>query len=126
MDEEGLLYFVGRKDEMIKCGGNRISPNEVEEVLLGMGEIAEAVAFGMPNDIYGQKVFAVVSLQNGGGIDRSSIMKYCIQNMPPYMVPAEIDVWKVLPRTANGKLNRSAIKHRVYKDHGLSSMGEGH
>jgi acyl-CoA synthetase (AMP-forming)/AMP-acid ligase II len=114
IDDEGLLYFVGRKDEMIKCAGIRISPTEVEEILYECSGITGAVAFGFPHDTYGQIVFAVVSLSSGTALTVSDILKYCKEQMPSYMVPGEIEIWESLPKNDNGKLDRSAIKKDIY------------
>jgi acyl-CoA ligase (AMP-forming) (exosortase A-associated) len=114
IDHDGLLYFVGRNDEMIKCAGNRVSPTEVEEILYQCSGISGAVALGVPHDIYGQTIFVVVSLSNGSVQTVSDILKYCKEQMPPYMVPGEIEIWKNLPRNDNGKLDRSAIKKEIY------------
>ncbi len=114
IDEKGLLYFIGRKDDMIKCAGNRISPTEVEEILYKYSGITNAVAFGVPHDTYGQSVFAVVSTSDGGELTTSEILKYCKDQMPPYMIPTEIEIWQSLPKNDNGKLDRSAIKREVY------------
>lgn len=120
MDEQGLLYFVGRKDEMIKCAGNRISPTEVEEMLHEAGLIADAVCFGVPHEVYGQKVFVVVSPLPGRSVCEVTLMKYCHENMPPYMVPAGIEILESLPRNSNGKLDRSAVKSEVFCRLGLA------
>jgi acyl-CoA synthetase (AMP-forming)/AMP-acid ligase II len=120
MDENGLLFFVGRRDEMIKCAGNRISPTEVEEVIYGSKEVTDAVVLGIPHDINGQVVYAVVCLQNGKKLDPESLKKFCSSMMPPYMVPATIEIWDAMPRHENGKLDRSRIKKQVYHKLGIS------
>lgn len=115
IDHNGLMYFVGRKDEMIKCAGNRISPTEVEEILYECSGISGAVALGVPHDIYGQVVFAVVSLSRGAAFTASDILKYCKEHMPPYMVPAEVEIWEDLPKNDNGKLDRSAVRKVIHE-----------
>lgn len=122
IDDQGFLYFIGRKDEMIKCAGNRISPNEIEEVLYSNGLVSDAVSFGVPHDIYGQQVFIVVSLLPGTEVDELVLMNYCKQKMPPYMVPSKIEIWETIPRTSNGKLDRSAVKREVYRRLGLTKI----
>ena len=117
IDNNGFLYFVGRKDEMIKCAGNRISPTEVEDILYKVEGVSDVVAFGMPHGVYGQIVCAVVSPLNSREIHESSLKAYCRQNMPPFMIPAKIEIRKTLPRNANGKLDRAAIKKEVYTKH---------
>ena len=112
-DQEGYLYFEGRKDEMIKCAGNRISPTEVEEILYHSGFIAEAMAMGIFHDIYGQVVLVVLSFLPDVEKTEKDVLQYCRSNMPQYMVPHEVKVWDKLPHNTNGKLDRSAIKNKI-------------
>jgi len=113
MDEDGYLYFEGRKDEMIKSSGNRISPTEIEEILYNSGFVSETVAMGKPHDIYGQVVIVVLSLLSHENKSENDIKEYCQNNMPPYMIPHEIIIWDKLPKNANGKLDRVKIKTQV-------------
>ena len=111
-DEEGYLYFLGREDAMIKNQGYRLSPEEVENLLLGSGFVHEACAFGVENPAVGQDVIAVVSLRDGdeeegGTVDR--VREHVIKNGPPYMVPKEILVRDELPKTGSGKIDRKGI-----------------
>src|SRR5215204_639711 len=109
-DAEGYLYFLGREDAMIKNQGYRLSPEEVENLLLGSGLVHEACAFGVENPALGQDVIAVISLRNGseeGAVDR--IREYAINNGPPYMIPKEILVRDELPKTGSGKIDRKGI-----------------
>ncbi len=110
MDEEGFLYFVGRKDEMIKSAGNRISTTEVEEIVYNSGLVSDAVAFGIPHEIYGQSVYLVVSPAASTSVNPDILLKYCRKKMPAYMVPSRIEFLESLPRNANGKIDRPAIK----------------
>lgn len=114
MDEEGYLYFAGRKDEMIKSAGNRISPSEVEEILYNSGFVSEAVAMGKSHDVYGQVVCVVLSLLPGVGTIEKDVLLYCRNNMPVYMIPQEINIWDKLPKNTNGKLDRAAIKKKLF------------
>ena len=109
-DAEGYLYFLGREDAMIKNQGYRLSPEEVENLLLSSGLVHEACAFGVENPAVGQDVIAVISLRNGseeGAVDR--VREYAINNGPPYMVPKEILVEDELPKTGSGKIDRKGI-----------------
>jgi acyl-CoA ligase (AMP-forming) (exosortase A-associated) len=109
-DAEGYLYFLGREDAMIKNQGYRLSPEEVENLLLSSGLVHEACAFGVENPAVGQDVIAVISLRNGseeGAVDR--VREYAINNGPPYMVPKEILVRDELPKTGSGKIDRKGI-----------------
>lgn len=111
-DEEGFLYFIGREDAMIKSQGYRLSPEEVENLLLGSGLVHEACAFGVEDPEVGQLVMAVVSLRDGS--ENSAVEKireHVIKNGPPYMVPKEIFVLDELPKTGSGKIDRKGISN---------------
>jgi acyl-CoA ligase (AMP-forming) (exosortase A-associated) len=111
-DEEGFLYFVGREDAMIKSQGYRMSPEEIENLLIGSGLVHEACAFGVPDPNVGHQVMAVVSLKNGGDEDvLEEIKEYTVKNGPPYMVPKEIIVRDELPKTPSGKIDRKGISN---------------
>ncbi|MDP9412422.1 MAG: AMP-binding protein [Actinomycetota bacterium] len=109
-DEEGYLYLLGRNDAMIKNQGFRLSPEEVENLLIASDLVNEACAFGVENPAVGQDVVAVISLKdgvNGSAVD--TVREYAIKNGPPYMVPREILVWDELPKTGSGKIDRKGI-----------------
>ena len=111
-DKEGYLYFIGREDAMIKSQGYRLSPEEVENLLIGSGLVHEACAFGVEDPEMGQLVMAVVSLNDGGddnAVER--VREYVIRNGPPYMVPKEIFVRDELPKTGSGKIDRKGISN---------------
>lgn len=109
-DADGYLYFIGRKDEMIKSSGYRISPSEVEEVLYEMQLIGECAAFGVPHSTLGQAVVVVVTGRESSPVDLAKLQSMCRQLLPAYMVPSEIEVRNgALPRNANGKIDRKSI-----------------
>jgi acyl-CoA ligase (AMP-forming) (exosortase A-associated) len=108
-DEEGLLYFVGREDAMIKTSGNRVSPTEVEEAAVASGVVAEAVALGIPDDRLGEAIALVV---RGEGPDEA-LRNHLRRELPNFMQPAHI-LWRdELPRSPNGKLDREVIKSEL-------------
>ncbi len=111
-DEEGFLYFIGREDGMIKSQGYRMSPEEIENLLISSGLVHEACAFGLPDPDLGHQVIAVVSLKDGG--DESvieEIREYAATNGPPYMVPKAIMIQDDLPKTGSGKIDRKGISN---------------
>ncbi len=114
-DEDGYLYFVGRADNMIKTQGYRLSPEEVENLLIGSGIVHEACAFGVEDDAVGQQVVAVVSLREGGAESVDILRQHCVENGPPYMVPKEIHLQEELPKTGSGKVDRKAVSN-AYTD----------
>jgi acyl-coenzyme A synthetase/AMP-(fatty) acid ligase len=108
-DEEGFLYFVGRDDAMIKSQGYRMSPEEIESLLIGSGLVREACAFGVPDHDLGQRVIAVVSLDDGAEATTDSIRSYAMQHAPSYMVPGRVVIVDELPKTASGKIDRPMV-----------------
>ncbi len=120
IDEVGLLYFVGRKDEMIKSAGNRISPTEIEDVLYASGLIAAVVALGIPHDIYGQSVFAVIAPKEPKDFNLEDVKKYCSTHMPTYMIPAAFEIRNAIPYNSNGKLDRAMVSKDVYTKLGIT------
>lgn len=109
-DEEGYLYFIGRRDEMIKSSGYRISPNEVEEVLYATQMVGECAAFGLPHPSLGEEVAVVVTPREDRALDVSLLLAMCRERLPAYMVPARVETRTgPLPRNANGKIDRKAL-----------------
>lgn len=111
-DEEGYLYYVGRKDNMIKISGFRVSPTEVEELLAASGLAAESVVFGVPDDELGYRIRAVVVFK--GEPDAPALLEYCKRSAPGYLVPREVIPVPSFPKTASGKTDRPA----VIREHG--------
>jgi acyl-CoA ligase (AMP-forming) (exosortase A-associated) len=109
IDEEGFLYFVGRRDDMIKSSGYRISPTEVEEVLYASGLAAEAVALGVPHPLLGQAVVAVVKPEREEAFHTAELIAYCRRRLPGFMVPLQAVCRAALPRNPNGKFDRRQL-----------------
>lgn len=101
MDEDGDLYFVGRRDMMIKSMGHRVSPDEVTDVLYASGEIVEAVITTEPDEMRGDAIIAHVVLAKSG--DLGALKKYAAAQLPRYMQPVRYDVRDALARTSSGK-----------------------
>ena len=105
MDEDGFFYFVGRADAMIKSSGYRISPSEVEEVIVGSGYIAESAVIGLPDPSIGQRVHAICVPVADQTIDKGTLLEHCARELPRHMLPREIEFVDSLPRTPNGKVD---------------------
>ncbi|SRR5579883_909419 len=112
-DEEGFLYFVGRRDEMIKTSGYRVSPTEVEDVIYASGLVSEAVALGLPHPTLGQGITVVAAPSNGARLDQDLMLQYCRQQLPLYMVPLAVVERPSLPRTPNGKIDRKGLSEEL-------------
>jgi acyl-CoA ligase (AMP-forming) (exosortase A-associated) len=108
-DVDGLLYFVGREDAMIKTSGNRVSPTEIEEAAVESGLVAEACALGRKDERLGE---AIILFVRGSG-DDVGLKAYLKTALPNFMQPAEVIWLEVLPKSANGKLDRNGLADRL-------------
>ncbi|HMT81337.1 MAG TPA: acyl-CoA ligase (AMP-forming), exosortase A system-associated, partial [Azonexus sp.] len=108
--EEGFLYFIGRRDEMMKTSGYRVSPTEVEEILYATKLVGECVAFGVDDDRLGHAIQVIATPPTGGQLDPNTLLTECRVRMPAYMVPSGIEVREgPLPRNPNGKIDRKTL-----------------
>jgi acyl-CoA ligase (AMP-forming) (exosortase A-associated) len=112
MDHDGFLYFVGRRDTMIKSSGFRISPTEVEEALFQSGKLRMAAVIGIPDEILGQSIKAFVVPRNGEHHDPDSLIAFCAEKLPRYMVPKTVEFLDELPKTSSGKVDYPALRKR--------------
>ncbi len=112
-EADGLLYFAGRRDAMIKSAGNRISPQEIEEAALATGLVAEAVALGVAHPRLGQAVHLVVRGDEAG---REDLPKKLQRDLPNFMQPQHIHWRDALPLNPNGKIDRTALQAELNKD----------
>jgi acyl-CoA synthetase (AMP-forming)/AMP-acid ligase II len=109
MDDEGYLYFLGRKDDIIKSRGEKVSPKEVEDVLHAHPEIAEAAVVGVPDEILGQAIKAVVAVKGGSHLTERDVLRHCAGRLEDFMVPKLVEFRPALPKTANGKIDKKAL-----------------
>lgn len=114
-DEDGFLYFVGRRDDMIKTMGYRVSPTEIEEIALGDPSVSEAAAFGVPHPTMGQAVFLVVVGDEHSQPDCQAITSAIRHKLPSYMAPACVFALDSLPHSPNGKIDRRRLSED-YRD----------
>ena len=112
-DEDGFLYFRGRRDEMLKSSGYRISPTEVEEQILASGLAREAVAIGIPDERLGEVVMVLGVPREESAGDTAALLAYCREHMPLYMIPARVEWRASLPRNPNGKYDRPLLRAEV-------------
>lgn len=116
MDEEGFLYFVARKDDIIKTRGEKVSPKEVEEVLYRLDGIAEAAVVGIPDEILGQAIKAVITLREGAHLSDRDVQRHCSANLEDFMVPKFIEFRDSLPKTSSGKISKRELAVPVGAD----------
>jgi acyl-CoA ligase (AMP-forming) (exosortase A-associated) len=112
-DEDGYLYFVGRKDEMIKTSGYRVSPTEIEEEAYATGLVRDAVAFGVEDAKLGQHVVLVASPAGSDGLNQAVLIAAMKRRLPPYMVPSAVVVRNEIPRSPNGKFDRAMLREEL-------------
>lgn len=112
-DEDGFLYYVGRRDDMIKTSGYRVSSTEIEEVIFGTGLVEEAVAIGAPHPTLGQGIIVVAKPKGGGPLAQDGLLAACRRDLPLYMVPALFVERAHLPRNPNGKIDRPALAREL-------------
>jgi amino acid adenylation domain-containing protein len=108
-DNEGYLYFIGRKDEMIKTKGERVSPKEIENALCSMPGVAEAAVLGVPDNILGQAIKAHIVSEKDISLTSDEIMKYCSKSLEPFMVPKYVDFRQFLPKISTGKIDKKVL-----------------
>ncbi len=125
MDEDGFLYFIGRRDEMMKTSGYRVSPTEVEEILYATKLVGECVAFGVDHPALGQAIQVIATLPESGqgaaadADPAAALLAQCKAHMPAYMVPSGIAfVDGPLPRNPNGKIDRKTLSTEWIARHG--------
>lgn len=108
-DEEGFLYFVGRRDDMIKTSGYRVSPTEVEEIAYASGLVGEAAALGIAHPTLGQAILVAATPPPGDKLDADALLVLYRRELPGFMVPHRIVEHDRLPRNANGKIERKTL-----------------
>jgi acyl-CoA synthetase (AMP-forming)/AMP-acid ligase II len=108
-DEEGFIYFIGRRDWMIKTSGYRISPTEVEEVAYATDLVRDAVALGVDDETLGQRVRLIVA-PAVTDFDVDALLAGMKSRLPLYMVPSSVVVLDALPRNPNGKFDRALLR----------------
>lgn len=108
-DEEGYFYFVGRKDDIIKSRGEKVSPVEVEKVIYGLAGVREAAVIGVPDALLGQAVKAFVVVA-GTELTAADVLKHCRANLEDFMVPRIIELVEALPKTSSGKIKKTDLR----------------
>lgn len=110
MDEEGYLYYVGRKDQMIKSHSVRVSPEEIEAFLFASSMLSHAVVFAVPKNEVEQSIIAAIVPKDHSNFDNNQLLAYCKTEMPDYMIPSDIWLIGTIPQTSTGKPDRVRLK----------------
>lgn len=112
-DEEGFLYIVDRKKDMIIRGGENIYPIEIEEVLYRIPQVLEAAVVGIPHEVYGEVPKAFVVVKGKQSLTAEEVLTYCGTQLAKYKIPMEIEFLKELPRNASGKVLKHTLKPKA-------------
>ncbi|MCH8994595.1 MAG: o-succinylbenzoate--CoA ligase [Chloroflexi bacterium] len=110
LDEEGLLYVLDRRDDLIVSGGENVYPAEVEEVLRSHPAVLDAAVVGLPDERWGRRVAAAVALRPGSKPDEEELLAFCRKHLASYKAPTQLHIVEQLPRNAAGKLLRRAVR----------------
>jgi acyl-CoA synthetase (AMP-forming)/AMP-acid ligase II len=123
LDADGNYLYLGREDGMIKTRGYRVELGEIEAVLYGHPAIREIAVLPVPDEVFGNRLRAVISLYEGATLTREEVLSFCNQQLPSYMVPDVIEFREALPKTSTGKtdrvglaegsLQRAGLKHKT-------------
>jgi long-chain acyl-CoA synthetase len=108
-DAEGFLYFVGRKDDIIKSRGEKVAPKEVENVIYALPGVAEVAVVGVPDAILGHAIKAVVAAEPGVTLEAVEVVRHCARFLEDYMVPKFVEFRPSLPKTDSGKISRRLV-----------------
>jgi acyl-CoA synthetase (AMP-forming)/AMP-acid ligase II len=109
-DQEGFLYYVGRKHEQIKVKGERVSPREVENVLCQMDRVLEAAVFGAADEILGQAIVACIVCADGPRPTVQEVLRFCSSRLAPLMMPKFVIMFDAMPKSSNGKIDKNMLK----------------
>jgi len=118
MDEDGDLYFVGRRDDVFKCRGEKVSPREVENVLYEMDDIAEAAVIGIADPIDGTAIKAYVVVRQGRELGEAAVRRHCRARLEPQLVPKFIEFADSLPKTDSGKITKTVLRANASRAEG--------
>jgi amino acid adenylation domain-containing protein len=110
MDQEGFLYFVDRKDDVIKTRGEKVAPRQVEEVIAQMPGVAEVSVFGVPDELLGEAIAAAITPLPNVQLTRQQIQRHCLEHLETFMVPTIVDIRDALPMTPTGKVSRRELR----------------
>ncbi len=109
-DNDENLFLVGRNDDIINIGGEKVIPSEIEEMIKQIPEIEDVVAFGIDNEIFGKTIKVNIIKKNNSNLDKTKILSYCLKNLEKFKIPSKIEFVDKIPKNEYGKVKRSMLK----------------
>ena len=119
-DAAGLLYFVERRDDMIKVRGEKVAPRYIEELISQLPGVAEVSVYGIPDPLTGEAILASVRPCDGASITPDQVRRHCLAHLEPFMVPKRVDIRSVFPTTTSAKVSRRVLRS-IAMQHGESA-----
>jgi acyl-CoA synthetase (AMP-forming)/AMP-acid ligase II len=113
-DNKGYIYIVDRKKDMIISGGENIYPREVEEILYKHPAVSEVAVIGVPDDLWIERVHAVIVLKEGKSASEEEIIEFCKQNMARYKAPKSVEFVNSLPKNPQGKILKRELRGKYW------------
>ena len=114
-DEEGYVYIVDRKKDMIISGGFNIYPSEVEQAIMAHPAVQECAVIGVPDDKWGEAVKAVIEVKPGMQVAESELIAFCKERIGSVKAPKSVDMWDALPRSAIGKVLKKEVRKKFWE-----------
>jgi acyl-CoA synthetase (AMP-forming)/AMP-acid ligase II len=108
-DAEGWLYFVARRDDIIKSRGEKVSPREVENAIHSLEGVYEVAVVGVPDPVLGQAVKAFVTLKPGAQLTERDVIRHCLERLESFMAPKHVEFVESLPKTDTGKIRKVGL-----------------
>jgi len=108
-DDQGWLYFVARKDDIIKSRGEKVSPREVENAICSLDGVREAAVIGVPDEVLGEAVKAFIVLEDGRALTERDVIRHCLGHLENFMAPKHVEFVAELPKTDTGKVRKTGL-----------------
>jgi long-chain acyl-CoA synthetase len=108
-DAEGYLYWRGRKDDIIKTRGEKVSPKEVEDVIYSMPQVSDVAVIGVPDEVLGNAIKAFVTVKPRATLTQQDVLRHCKEHLEDFMVPKFVEICDSMPKTGTGKISKRAL-----------------
>ena len=122
VDDEGFIYIVSRASDMIKSGAHRISPKEIEELIMEDSRVHEVAVVGEPDELLGENIVAVVVTRPSEQLTEKDVIRLCRKHLPLYKIPKRVEFHESLPKTPSGKIKKDVLRRRLLEARGKEKI----